>query len=624
MTNNVIERLSEIEHVRQKPGMYVGSTERESHTRWTVSPQGFVEKKVDFSPAILKMFDEIISNSIDESFRTNHLTTKGRQFRINVDLKQDLISVADNGRGIPQIPMADDPDMLQAEAAVTCLRTGSNFKEKDYASMGTHGLGAALVNMLSSQFVLITFDGQNQFWLESSKGVTEKRKRASALVESGTSIGFTPDWSLFKDVDSIDQDHSDLMMKRVIDLSVALPQIIFTFNGTEIKGRDFASYARSHSPGRDVEIQISQKTGTRVAIFSSEEPKQISFVNGIDTYEGGGHVDYIRELVVQHLVERIKKQHKLEIKPKDARNKLGFVVMLNGVTNVKFRSQAKEYLTNSASSLSPFFEGIDAEKIAKSISSTPGLVDPIIEAYRLKEEAKERSAISSRKRGKKTVPAHMPANSRDRSKTILFLAEGMSAIGALADVRNADLHGGYPLRGKCRNIHGLKWSEILANPEISALIDIIGLQPGQPADLGALNYGIIALMADADHDGSSIVGLLINIFSLWPNLIESGRVVIWKSPIVKWEKGKKKGLFYTMDDYMSSQKSIPSGAEITYLKGLGSLTQSEYSAMINEPVVQVVRADMAWKNSLELIFGDDADLRKDWLSDAANLYKEAL
>jgi DNA gyrase/topoisomerase IV subunit B len=626
--NNVIERLTEIEHVRQKPGMYVGSTARETHIRWTMGSTGFVEKPVDFSPAIIKMFDEIVSNSIDESFRLNHKSPTGHQFEINIIvgtlLGSSVLVISDNGRGIPQSVMSDDPTMTQAEAAVTCLRTGSNFKEKTYASIGTHGLGAALVNILSSNFELETRDGTNLFTLSCSRGVTAYKKQEREKSTTGTKISFIPDWPLFEGVTKFDPEHEDLILKRVIDLSVALPKIKFTFNRKLVPVRDFISYARAHSPEGVVEVHVSPKTETRVAVFSAAEPKQVSFVNGIDTYEGGGHVDWIREQVVQQLVIRIKKQHKLEIKPKDARNRLGFVVMLNGVTDAKFRSQSKEYLTNSASSLASFFGGIDPEKIAKSISNTPALVDPIIEAYRLKEDAKDRALVDAakKKRSKKTVPAHLPANSRDRSKTTLFLTEGDSAIGALSTVRNPDIHGGYPLRGKCRNVHGLKWSEIVSNVEISALMDIIGLQPGEPADLAALNYGRIALMADADHDGSSIVGLLINIFSLWPNLIESGRVVIWKSPIVKWEKGKNKGIFYTMEEYTSS-KTIPNGAEITYLKGLGSLTESEYRMMINEPIVQVVKQDGPWKNSLELVFGDDEDLRKDWLSDPSNLFVEA-
>lgn len=615
MRENVIRELTDVEHVRHAPGMYVSDAVLGTHSRWTLDPTtGKLRKaSVEFVPGILKLFDEIVSNSIDEAFRTGFKTPKGKKFTIWVEIIGNEVFVEDNGRGIP-LAKAEGRDMTQAEVALTKLRAGTNFKKKDekFISIGTHGLGATLVNILSKSFKSEVVNDGYQLKLWCSQGNTLRRELSEFPGDSKTAIWFTPDFELFgvKELGI----HAQLIEKRVRDLATCFPEITFKFNGRVVQTRNFQEYV-SQIDARSFVTYEDDKV--RLAVLPSDEPEQISFTNGIDTYEGGSHVDWFRNRVVDELTAMIRKKLKYkEIKPQDVRNKLLFVVVTNSIPNLKFRSQAKEFVTNNPTEFTPIFTEFDAEKLAKKVFADPEILDPIVETYRLKEKVREQVDLNRQKRTiqKIKVPSYLHASGQDRRSCVLFLTEGDSAIGRLEEVRDPRIHGGLPLRGKCMNVNGMSLAEIFANREYKNITSVTGLIPGEKADVSSLNYGRIALMADADHDGTSIVGLLINFFALWPELFEQGLIYIYRSPIVKAERAKEKRIFYTMEDYQKAQDDGSlAGWKTTYLKGLGSLTASEYREMIDRPVLERVRLNDGWKSSLELVFGPNADGRKSWL-----------
>ena len=189
---------------------------------------------------------------------------------------------------------------------------------------------------------------------------------------------------------------------------------------------------------------------------------------------------------------------------------------------------------------------------------------------------------------------------------MLLICEGLSAIGSLISVRDPKKIGGYPLKGKPLNIRGMKPVEIAKNKEIFELMNIIGLEFGKKAT--DLNYGKIAIFSDADTDGQHIFGLLLNFFSLWPDLFKEKRIYRLIAPLYYCTKGKDTKIFYTKEEF---DQANTKGYQIEYFKGLGSMPEAVYYECVNNPRLIQVEADDL--NSLEMVFGDDAQLRKNWL-----------
>ena len=607
MRQNVIKQLSEIEHVLKRPGMYLGDVDVGKHLKWIYDEDQIIKKEVKICPAALKMFDEVVSNSIDEALRTNFK----RANRIDINVSEDTITVSDNGRGISSEKLKGS-DKPQSVAAFTNLRAGSNFDETKEISIGTHGLGASLVNIMSKKFTVSTSHNKLLSVITCSDNMSNidfdvQKKNMKSF--QGTTVSFTPDFKRLG-MTHFDEAHIKLIHKRVLDLSVAYPEIRFRWNNRVVPARHFKTYCEMFKRP----YEIIQCENYRFAVMATDEPAQISFVNGIDTYEGGTHVDYMSNQVINRVRESIyKKYKKFKIKPSDIRNHMMFVLITNKIKSPKFRSQTKEYITNAGKEYKGILD-IKSDHFFNKIIANEDLIDPIIETYRLKQEAKERVEVKAaqRKLGKKKVLSHIPAGHKDPEIRQLFISEGQSALGSLSNVRDSKLHGGYPLRGKPMNITGQSLKKILANKELSDLMKIIGLELG--SDYEKLNYGTINILADADYDGYSIVGLLLNFFSMWPRLFEEKRINIISSPILKTEFKKERVYYYTLADYNKAVKNGKVRGEITYLKGLGSLTDEAYESMIHNPVKHCVNEITTKdKNMIEVVYGNDAHPRKEWM-----------
>lgn len=600
-----IKEISHIEHVLKKPGMYVGDVSLSTHIKWILNDDKFQKQEISYVPAVLKLFDEIVSNSIDEAIRTEfkHAT------KIAVKIKGDSIEVSDNGRGIPDDV---DPGKTKSyfELAFTSLMAGSNFDEQSHASIGTHGLGASLVNILSTKFKAVSTHNQIVQTLTCSDNMSKiksvKSKVDNAL--SGTKVIFTPDFNRFG-VNSLDDSHAKLIQKRLIDLAVAFPQISFKFNGKLIKAKNFRSYLSMFSDT----FEFIETDDYRVAVMTSETPDQISFVNGIDTYDGGTHVDFVRNSITSELLTKLKRKYKkLDLKPADIKNHTCFVVITNNILNAKFRSQTKEYLTNNPSEFNQVFNGITDTRFINKIIKNPDLIDPIIETKKLKNDAADRVAAKKKQRQHKKIKIakYVPAAGAS-NKHILHICEGDSALGSLVNVRDPFIHAGFPLRGKPLNVYGKKPIDILANKELSELMAIIGLQFGTKAN--NINFAKIRIMADADHDGNAITGLLINFFALWPELFENKIIEIVKSPIVIARKGKQSKRYYSFEEYENDFENVKDW-KIKYNKGLGKLSPEEYAELVHYPKLETIEWTAKSRDALNLVFDDNPDNRKIWLT----------
>ena len=603
MRKNDVKVLSEIEHVLHRPGMYVGDTTVGSHLKWVMHDGQIIKKKVKVVPAFLKLFDEIISNCIDEGFRTDFKYANEIKVRVEDNGK---ITIEDNGRGIPVVET--ETGKTQAELAFTNLRAGANFDDGvGNVSIGTHGLGSTLVNILSKKFIAHTDDGKKHFRLECKNNMSEiDVDVTSSKGDKGTSVSYYADIERLG-LESIDSDHLSLIEKRVTDLAVCFDKIKFKFNGRVVKASTFKQYL-SQIGDDFVSIETEQY---KLAVLPWETNEQISFVNGIDTFGGGVHVDVVSNSISNALKDAIKKKHRLDVRVPDIKNKLLFVIVTNEVSDPKFDSQTKERLTNNDRDIKPVFDTVDNDNFIARILKNEEIIQPIIESLLLKKQLAEARALRKAQKNakKKKIASHISASGKNIEDKILFITEGQSAISNLINVRQTAIHGGFPLRGKPRNVRELKPTDIMKNKELSELMSIIGLELGEPAD--DLNYGKIGILADADFDGFSIAALLVNFFSNWKDLFDDERILFIKSPIVIAKKKKDVKRFYDLKDFHDAK--LDSDRKIEYNKGLGSLSIQEYDLMINEPVTEIIEYDSGATTSLETAFGKNALPRKAWL-----------
>ena len=600
MKTNTIKVLSETEHVLRRSGMYVGSTVRESVSRWIMKDDQIVKDTVAIVPGFLRLFDEIVSNSIDEYFRTN-----GKYANIiKVKIVSDTISVYDNGRGLPQAKSKDIPSKTMAEVAVTSLRSGTNFEE-EAISIGTNGLGASLVNLFSKRFSVDTHNKKTNLVIRSKNNMesttTELIKKKSS--KSYTTVVYAPDYSRFG-MSGIDDVHYDMIIKRIHDLAICFPDIKFYMNGNKINTNRFESYCEIVSNSH----VIIESDNYKIGVLTNETRDQMSFVNGIETFRGGGHVDHISSVISVLLLDKLNKKHKLKLKINDVRNKLLFVLILNNVKGLTFDSQTKERVTNSSRFFQGYFDPKDLQTLVDNIVKNDEIVMPIIESVLLKQQMKDAAELrkQQKKNRKKRVIKHVEAKG---PKNTLFLCEGDSAISNLLKVRNAKTQGGFPLKGKVLNTIDMKPTDIVKNEEISSILSILGLEFGHTAKMQAYDY--VGILTDADVDGAHIATLLIGLFSHWPELFKEKRIHFYKSPLMIAEKGKKKKMMYSMQDIKDFD---PKGWTTKYLKGLGALNEDIYEEVINQ-TPEILNWDETTRQSINIALGSDyVENRKEWLS----------
>jgi DNA topoisomerase-2 len=255
----------------------------------------------------------------------------------------------------------------------------------------------------------------------------------------------------------------------------------------------------------------------------------------------------------------------------------------------------------------------DFKYMAKKIFAAADIIEPIIEAQIAKKNADDRrNAIVAQKKLKKVkVAKHISASSPD---ALLALVEGDSAMGFLLKVRDSAKLGAYPLRGVIMNTWDMKPADVLKNKELSELIAILGLDINDPDSVNDMTYRGVATLTDADHDGAGhITPLLLAFFyKFWPRLLAEKRIHITRSPIMISTNGKDAKWFFTYTE-ANEFKSTCKGYNHRYIKGLGSLTETEYDRVINDPVLDTVTIDDA--NYFQIMFGSDAQLRKELMNE---------
>lgn len=599
MKEEKIVALDDISHVLLRPSMYLGSIKKNLVEEYIFEKDSFVKKEFEYVPGFITAFKEIISNSLDEN-----LKTKG-QFAniIKIDVAKDSISIKDNGRGITS-ELVEGLNVPAAVAVFTNLKTGSNFSD-DSTSIGQNGVGASLTQIFSRKFYVETCNGGKITKLICRNNGSDIKYDIKNKEGNGTFVQYWPDFERFS-MTEIDDIHRNYIMKTVIDYSICFPEIAFYFNGKKLTG-NFKKYCEYYSGN----IETFSFENIDICVYPGEY-EQTSFVNGLNTKRGGNHVDLIVNKISYALRDLVGRKYK-EIKPQDVKNKTCYVINFRNFTAPRFDSQTKENLINTTKEIQELINDIDFSVLVKKLYRNEELMFPIIETFKIKEELKKRKDLKSKeaKASKKKIAKLIDANIPNRKDTILFLAEGNSALSTFIEVRNPN-EGGYPLRGKVISPQDTPLTKLMQNTEITDILGALNLRLTNPS-IEDMNFGKVVIMSDADEDGNSIACTLINFFyTFWPDMIKQGRLLKAVSPIIIAKNPETKEIkeFYSIGEY-KNDPSFQLFEIIEHNKGLGSLTKPAYRKMMSN-LIEITEDDLS-RETLDMAFGKDSAPRKEWL-----------
>jgi len=593
--------LDEIEHVIKRPGMYIGSTKPHTSNEWILEDGAYQKYELTYNPGFLKLFDEIISNSVDEHKRSGKINT------IKVTTTSDTITVWDNG-GIPVVQHPDHKVWIP-ELIFSNLRAGSNFNDEEGRTVaGTNGVGASLVNIFSKKFVIDTADGKNRLLQTFTNNMsTRTPAKISRSSQGFTEITYVPDLARFEMTD-INTSNWKMMRKRVIDIAAANPGLKLEFNGEKFKFKTFKEYVDLYV--KDSVWEKSKDWEFAMGV-SKDGYQSISFVNSIGTKDSGTHETYILNQVIDYLRTMIKKKHKVEVKPSEIKNHI-FLFINCTVLNPAFSSQTKEKLITEPKDFGT--QHTVTEKFAKAVF-TSEVIQSLLDWIEQKKNADERAELRklNKSLGNTKVLKLIDAKGKDRNKCVLGIFEGMSALSAVRKFRDPQNFGAFPLKGKFINVSEMSNSNVIQNDEAIQLMASLGIKLGE--EPGDLRYGKVYIYTDADPDGDSIAGLLINFFNkYWPELFSRGCIFKVMTPLVVAKKGKEVIPFYSNEEYsVWEKKTGAKGWDTEYKKGLAALEDFEYREIIHNPVLIKIQNDKLYKDSLNDWFGTDSSMRKEKL-----------
>ena len=602
--DRTIKSLSTVEHIKLRPGMYLGSVVPTDKEAWVLNETGTAIslKKVSYTDALLKIVNEAIDNSFDEYIKTNG----AKSTKISITMTKDTFSIEDNGRGIPVVK--NDDGTWQCVNAVCRPMSGSNFSDENRQTVGTNGIGIKAASIFSSYFECVTCDGKGKMKIICKDNLSsEKHTELTPSDKTGTKITFNPDFGRLG-CKEFTPDVITMVKTRLKFMAWYYPKCVISFNGEKmnIKSKAFTNLF----PALSVSIN---KENVYICVYASEEPEVLSYVNGIYLSRGGTHVDYIMDKVVSDIREKVSKKYK-NIKPADIRNRLGFVVFFNGFPNCSFDSQTKESLRNFQSEITSFLNEneVDLSELTSKILKEKAILDNITDLFRAKEELAEAKLLKNAAKKVRDFDSekyYPPAGKT--AKKYLMIVEGNSAFSGLSPLISRQGIGYYLLRGKPLNVIDVKPSKYMENREISELIKILGIDPSNPKT--DMSYEKVVVLSDADPDGCSIAGLIISLFNkIAPKMVKDGRICRMDTPLLLGLKGDK-----VMEYYFEfpDQKDMKKDLRYFYMKGLGSWSKSKWTQIIDkvggiDNLIHPYEVDENYQSSIMNWFGKDAEPRK--------------
>lgn len=581
-TDDNIRHLSDMEHVRTRPGMYIGRLGDGSHAE----------------DGIYVLLKEIIDNSIDE-FKMN----AGKRIEVEIT-DSKCVTVRDFGRGIPQGKLIE---------AVSMLNTGGKYDSKAFKkSVGLNGVGTKAVNALSKNFEVRSFRDGHVKSAKFEKGVLKKQHTEKTLEESGTYVFFEPDDSLFINY-KFQTEFVEIMLRNYTYLNTGLE---IYFNGRRILSRNGLKdlltdtmttvplYPIIHLKGDDIEIAFTHTN-------QQYGEEYHSFVNGQHTIQGGTHQSAFKE----HIAKTIKDFYNKNFDYSDIRSGLIAAVAIN-VEEPQFESQTKIKLGSltmepgGGVSVNKFVGDFIKTEVDNYLHRNPDVAEVMLQ--KIQDNEKERKAIAgvtklARERAKKAnlhnkklrdCRIHFNDTKGDNKEdSCIFITEGDSASGSITKSRDVNTQAVFSLRGKPLNCYGLTKKVVYENEEFNLLQAALNIEDG----IDGLRYNKVIVATDADVDGMHIRLLMISFFlQFFPELIRKGHVYILQTPLFRVRNRKKRikrdilkklnhpddnGDFITLYCYSDEERQnainmLSPEPEITRFKGLGEISPSEFKNFI--------------------------------------------
>ncbi|ANT44604.1 DNA topoisomerase [Salmonella phage vB_SentM_Phi_10] len=617
------KKLTHIEHILLRPERHLGSIRSSVGTVWIYDPtkeKVIFRDNFEYSPALIKQFDEIITNCVDHS-----KTPEGKgltEITVTVSPMNGQIIVSDNG-GIPVVKHGVTNEWLP-EMLFGSLYAGSNFNDEDeeynnQKSGGQNGEGASLVNVFSKWFRVATSDGKKSYTQLFEDNMSKKSNPVigNTPKEFGTTIAWIPDYARLG-VKGLDQNNLLMIYRRAFEVAACNPRLKVVLNGKQIRIDRFGHFVDYFYAGSAVD----ETDDWSVAITpSSGAFMHASYVNSIATHIGGPHVDYVADQIVAAIRPQLVKKFKTELKPAMIKNHMSLFIAAD-INNPRFDSQTKERMTTPVSQFGTSYKPSD-KLIRKALEFvTAGLSKELASLRNEQEDAEfEKAKKDISKRDYREIEKYYPATARgDRSGCSLLLTEGDSASNPILNARDTKKIGLFPLRGKFINCLNAPRSKVMANEEFKNLCTIHGgAVPGQPLDISRYPQTVVA--TDADDDGIHIRGLLITLYcTFWPEYVRQGRLKLLRTPYMRVWCGNIMHEFMNNAEYEEFLKT-PDAKKITkkkYLKGLGGNSTEDFKRILNnlDAYTTTVTLDDGYKQSLKNGFGDEAaDYRKTWFSD---------
>ena len=605
---NIIH-LDDMDHIRRRPGMYIGKLGDGSHS----------------DDGIYVLIKETIDNSIDE-----YRMGEGKVIEVNIG--DGRVRVRDYGRGIPLGKMVE---------AVSMLNTGGKYDTKAFKkSVGLNGVGLKAVNAVSEEFVVQSFrDGKTRRVVFSQGRIVNDSDvlEYNGPEKRGTIIEFRPDGSkgLFENYQFRD-DYVETMLRNYAYLNTGLTLVY--------NGRKFASknglldlltenmtvdplYPIIHLKGEDIEIALTHTNQNNDEYFS--------FVNGQHTIQGGTHQQAYKEAIGRTIKEFFNKNQELV----DIRNGVVGAIAIN-VEEPVFESQTKVKLgskdmsPSGGISVNKFVNDFVKQQLDNYLHKNPETADIMLQ--KIQDSEKERKAIAAvskvaRERAKKNLlnnpklrdcqvhyndpkPVRSSKESDDdlRQESSLFITEGLSASGSITKSRDVRTQAVFSLRGKPLNCYGLTKQVVYENEEFACLQSALNIEDG----LDELRYNKVIIATDADVDGMHIRLLMLTFFlQFFPDLVKKGHVYILQTPLFRVKNKQEIRYCYSEDERLKALKELKS-PEITRFKGLGEISPDEFKGFIGQEIrldQVTLRKEDAVKDLLAYYMGKNTMERQNFI-----------
>ena len=604
-----IRSLDWKEHIRLRPGMYIGKLGDGS--------------SVD--DGIYVLVKEIMDNSIDE-----HMMGNGKS--IDVKISDHKVEVRDFGRGIPLGKVID---------CVSKINTGGKYDSGAFQkSVGLNGVGTKATNALSNYFKVQSYrDGQTK-WAEFCKGelLTESKGIESSTAKSGTHVIFEPDNTIFKNYHFIPQ-FLDSLFWNYAYLNAGLTinfngEKYFSQNGlldllNKKTNSEENRYPIIHLKGNDIELAITHN--------NQYGEEYYSFVNGQNTTQGGTHLAAFREAIVKTVREFYKK----EFDPSDVRASIVGSIAIR-VQEPVFESQTKTKLgsttispDSNSTSIRSFIGDFVKTELDNFLHKNPSTADAILK--RILQSERERKDIAGIKklaneRAKKAnlhnkklrdCRIHFSDEKSDsKHDTILFITEGDSASGSITKSRDVQTQAVFSLRGKPLNCFGLTKKIVYENEEFNLLQHALDIEDS----LDSLRYNKIVIATDADVDGMHIRLLILTFFlQFFPDLVRNGHIYILETPLFRVRNKKETIYCYSEEERKNAIEKLSPKPEITRFKGLGEISPDEFGTFIGENIKLepvILAKDFTIQQLLSYYMGKNTPERQKFIIDNLKIEKD--